>query len=244
MALIRDTKADVVLNASILVFNPQIFDACLEARRHLPRHGDDAVRAASRRTRTPRRGVKLGDYQFERHERLGAGGPAGARRDRDRAGRCRRLRTPRRGRAVLGDRRDRRSATAPTSSSRATTSPRPSRSGRRSRSASTRPVIWEKERGWFTTEPFSEPEMFDFPEGIGPGRVRQRRARRGAARPALGSTASASPSSTGSGDEFIDVLKTLHKLGLDSKEKLTVQGVEVAPARRGRGDAARPDDAR
>ncbi|MCU1453038.1 MAG: Saccharopine dehydrogenase, NADP-dependent [Acidimicrobiales bacterium] len=30
------------------------------------------------------------------------------------------------------------------------------------------PVIWERERGWFCTEPFSEPEVFDFPEGIGP----------------------------------------------------------------------------
>src|SRR5690349_22226534 len=30
------------------------------------------------------------------------------------------------------------------------------------------PVIYEKDRGWFTTEPFSEPEIFDFPEGIGP----------------------------------------------------------------------------
>ena len=27
------------------------------------------------------------------------------------------------------------------------------------------PVIWEKERGWFTTAPFSEPEVFEFPEG-------------------------------------------------------------------------------
>ena len=30
------------------------------------------------------------------------------------------------------------------------------------------PVIWEADRGWFTTEPFSEPEVFDFPGGIGP----------------------------------------------------------------------------
>ncbi len=30
------------------------------------------------------------------------------------------------------------------------------------------PVIWEKEKGWFTTEPFSEHETFEFPEGIGP----------------------------------------------------------------------------
>ena len=33
----------------------------------------------------------------------------------------------------------------------------------------------------------------------------------------------------GLGDEFIGVLKTLHKLGLDSKEKIPVRGVEVAP---------------
>ncbi|MEZ5097965.1 MAG: saccharopine dehydrogenase NADP-binding domain-containing protein [Nocardioides sp.] len=29
------------------------------------------------------------------------------------------------------------------------------------------PVIWEKGRGWFTTPPFSEPEVFDFPRGSG-----------------------------------------------------------------------------
>ena len=30
------------------------------------------------------------------------------------------------------------------------------------------PVIWEAGRGWFTTPPFSEPEVFTFPAGIGP----------------------------------------------------------------------------
>ncbi len=30
------------------------------------------------------------------------------------------------------------------------------------------PVIWEANRGWYTTAPFSEPEIFDFPDGIGP----------------------------------------------------------------------------
>ena len=29
------------------------------------------------------------------------------------------------------------------------------------------PLIWERGRGWFTTAPFSEPEVFEFPEGIG-----------------------------------------------------------------------------
>ena len=48
------------------------------------------------------------------------------------------------------------------------------------------PVIWEKDKGWFTTEPFSEPEVFDFPGGHRPGGVRERRARGSAAGPALG----------------------------------------------------------
>ena len=30
------------------------------------------------------------------------------------------------------------------------------------------PIIWERDRRWFTTAPFSEPETFVFPEGIGP----------------------------------------------------------------------------
>ena len=30
------------------------------------------------------------------------------------------------------------------------------------------PLVWERDRGWFTTAPFSEPETFVFPEGIGP----------------------------------------------------------------------------
>ena len=29
------------------------------------------------------------------------------------------------------------------------------------------PVIWEKDRGWYTTPPFSEPEMFIFPRASG-----------------------------------------------------------------------------
>ena len=30
------------------------------------------------------------------------------------------------------------------------------------------PIVYERDRGWFTTAPFSEPETFVFPEGIGP----------------------------------------------------------------------------
>jgi saccharopine dehydrogenase (NAD+, L-lysine-forming) len=90
------------------------------------------------------------------------------------------------------------------------------------------PVIWEKDKGWFTTEPFSEHETFEFPEGIGPIDVvnveheevllvpRWIKAKRVTFKYGLG-------------DQFIGVLKTLHMLGLDNKEKINVKGVQVAP---------------
>ena len=95
------------------------------------------------------------------------------------------------------------------------------------------PVIWEEARkgvdgGWFTTAPFSEPEPFVFPEGIGEvkcvnveheevllvprwidcGRVTFK---------------------YGLGDDFINVLQVLHTIGLDRVESLEVRGVEVSP---------------
>jgi saccharopine dehydrogenase-like NADP-dependent oxidoreductase len=90
------------------------------------------------------------------------------------------------------------------------------------------PLIWERERGFYTTEPFSEPEVFEFPEGIGaiecvnveheevvlvPREIECNRV----------------TFKYGLGEEFIAVLKTLHMLGLDSKEPVSVRGVEVAP---------------
>lgn len=89
------------------------------------------------------------------------------------------------------------------------------------------PIIFEDGKGWFTTEPFSEPEAFDFPE-IGPVEVvnveheevllvpRWVKAKRVTFKYGLG-------------DQFIGVLKTLHMLGLDNKEKINVKGVQVAP---------------
>ncbi len=90
------------------------------------------------------------------------------------------------------------------------------------------PVIWQKDKGWYTTEPFSEPEVFEFPEGIGklevvnveheevllvPRWVKCKRV----------------TFKYGLGDQFIDVLKTLHMLGLDNKEPIKVKGAYVAP---------------
>lgn len=89
------------------------------------------------------------------------------------------------------------------------------------------PVIYEEGRGWFTTEPFSEPETFDFPE-IGPVEVVNVEHEEVLLVPHWIKTKRAT-FKYGLGDEFIDVLKTLHKLGLDNKEKITVKGVQVSP---------------
>ncbi|HEX9330871.1 MAG TPA: saccharopine dehydrogenase C-terminal domain-containing protein [Anaerolineales bacterium] len=90
------------------------------------------------------------------------------------------------------------------------------------------PVVWEQDKGWFTTEPFSEHETFEFPEGIGPIDVvnveheevllipRWVKAKRVTFKYGLG-------------EHFISILKTLHKLGLDNKEKINVKGLKVAP---------------
>jgi saccharopine dehydrogenase-like NADP-dependent oxidoreductase len=90
------------------------------------------------------------------------------------------------------------------------------------------PIIWEKERGWYTVDPFAEPEHFVFPEGVGPVECvhveheevtlipRWVNCRKVTFKYALGS-------------EFIEVLKLLHAMGLDRKDKVKVKGVEVAP---------------
>ncbi len=90
------------------------------------------------------------------------------------------------------------------------------------------PLIWERGRGFFTTEPFSEPELFEFPEGIGvvecvnveheevvliPRAIDCRRV----------------TFKYGLGEEFISVLRTLNKVGLDSAVPIDVGGVKVSP---------------
>jgi saccharopine dehydrogenase-like NADP-dependent oxidoreductase len=90
------------------------------------------------------------------------------------------------------------------------------------------PLIWERERGWFTTEPFSEPEVFDFPEGIGSLECVNVEHEEVVLMPRWIDCKRAT-FKYGLGEEFIDVLKTLHKLGLDSTETVNVRGIEVAP---------------
>lgn len=90
------------------------------------------------------------------------------------------------------------------------------------------PVIWEAGRGWYTTEPFSEPEVFDFPEGIGPLECVNVEHEEVLLAPRWIKCKRVT-FKYGLGDEFIRVLKTIKMLGLDNKEPIDVKGVQVAP---------------
>ncbi len=90
------------------------------------------------------------------------------------------------------------------------------------------PLIWERGRGWFTTAPFSEPETFRFPEGIGEVECVNVEHEEVALIPRWVECERVT-FKYGLGREFIDVLKTLHMLGLDSTVPVRVRGAEVAP---------------
>jgi len=94
------------------------------------------------------------------------------------------------------------------------------------------PVIYEKDKGWFTTEPFSEPEVFDFPGGIGPVECVNVEHEEVLLMPRF-LDAKRVTFKYGLGEEFIGVLKTLNTLGLDKTSPVTVRS---APA----SDGSRP----
>ncbi|MCW2857631.1 MAG: ATP-binding protein [Marmoricola sp.] len=94
------------------------------------------------------------------------------------------------------------------------------------------PVIWAGDGSgqgdWFTTAPFSEPEVFDFPEGIGPVECVNVEHEEVLLMPRWIDCKRAT-FKYGLGDEFINILKVLNTLGLDRTEKVRVKGIEVSP---------------
>ena len=90
------------------------------------------------------------------------------------------------------------------------------------------PVIWERDRGWYTTAPFSEPEVFVFPEGIGPVECVNVEHEEVLLVPRWIDCKRVT-FKYGLGDEFIEVLRMLHKLGLDRVEPVSVRGHAVSP---------------
>jgi len=89
-------------------------------------------------------------------------------------------------------------------------------------------LIWERDRGWYTVEPFSEPEMFTFPEGVGPLKCvhveheevvlvpRWIECRRVTFKYGLD-------------DQFINIIRAIKALGLERAEPVNVKGVLVSP---------------
>jgi saccharopine dehydrogenase (NAD+, L-lysine-forming) len=90
------------------------------------------------------------------------------------------------------------------------------------------PLIWERERGFYTTAPFSEPEEFEFPQGIGKVECVNVEHEEVVLIPRWVDCERVT-FKYGLGEEFIDVLRTLHKLGLDSTDPVRVRDVQVAP---------------
>jgi saccharopine dehydrogenase-like NADP-dependent oxidoreductase len=90
------------------------------------------------------------------------------------------------------------------------------------------PIVWEDGRGWFTTEPFSELEVFNFPEGIGPVECVNVEHEEVILIPQK-IDAKKVNFKYGLGTEFIQILKTINMLGLDRKENVDVQGISVSP---------------
>ena len=90
------------------------------------------------------------------------------------------------------------------------------------------PVVWEKDRGWFTLAPFSEPEIFDFPEGIGPVECVHVEHEEVLLMPRW-VDARRVTFKYGLGEQMITILRTLNDLGLDRTDTIRVKGVEVSP---------------
>src|SRR5450830_670455 len=99
------------------------------------------------------------------------------------------------------------------------------------------PVIWSAERaaagsgtadGWYTVPPFSDPEVFRFPEPIGPVECVHVEHEEVLLMPRWVDARKVT-FKYGLGEEFISVLRTLHTLGLDSTTPVDVKGVAVSP---------------
>jgi len=89
------------------------------------------------------------------------------------------------------------------------------------------PIVWEKGRGLYVTEPFSDGEMFDFPE-IGPLECVNVEHEEVILIPKV-IDCNRVTFKYALGNEFIGILKTIELLGLNSTDMVDVKGAKVAP---------------
>jgi saccharopine dehydrogenase (NAD+, L-lysine-forming) len=226
LALIERLRPDAVLNACDPRFNEPIFDAAFQAR---TTYLDMAMTLSHPHPQRPHElpGVMLGDVQLARHEQweqagvlalVGMGVEPGlsdvfARYAADELFSSVEQVGVRDGADLVVEGYD----FAPTFSIWTTIE-----------ECLNPPLIWERGRGFYTTAPFSEPEMFEFPEGIGRVECVNVEHEEVVLIPRWVSCERVT-FKYGLGQEFIEVLRTLHKLGLDSTEPVWVHGAEVAP---------------
>ena len=90
------------------------------------------------------------------------------------------------------------------------------------------PLLWERDTGWRTLAPFSEPEVFDFPEGIGPVECVHVEHEEVVLMPRWVPARRVS-CKYGLGEQMSGILRTLHELGLERTDTVAVKGVSVAP---------------
>ncbi len=90
------------------------------------------------------------------------------------------------------------------------------------------PVVWA-DGEWRTTEPFSSPELFPFPEGIGPVECVNVEHEEVLLVPRWIPGVQRVTFKYALGSDFIEKLKFLHDVGLDRVEPVRVRGVEVSP---------------
>ena len=93
------------------------------------------------------------------------------------------------------------------------------------------PVVWEKDRGWYVTECFSEPEIFRFPEPVGDQEVVNIEHEEVIMFPRFFKDKGLKRVTFkfGVDKDMRRVLRILEALGLTSTEKVNVKGVEVSP---------------
>lgn len=91
------------------------------------------------------------------------------------------------------------------------------------------PVKWEKDKGIYPVEPFSEPELFTFPDGIGEQElVNVEHEEIVMIARYMGDVVKKVNFKYGLGSDFITMLKNLRALGFDDKDKI-VKGTDLSP---------------
>jgi saccharopine dehydrogenase-like NADP-dependent oxidoreductase len=90
------------------------------------------------------------------------------------------------------------------------------------------PVVWQ-DGDWQTTEPFSAPEEFPFPEGVGPVECVNVEHEEVLLVPRWLPHVKRVTFKYALGSDFIEKLKLLHDIGLDRTDPVDVRGAKVSP---------------